>query len=617
MRNKSSEDVPAVPVRRVAGLFVGYRRRLVGLVALVVLQAGVSVSAPFLLREILDRAIPARDVPLLSLLALGMLASAAGTAVLSAVTNRLSNVIGQGIMHDVRVAVYGQLQRMSLGWFTRTRAGDTLSRITSDIAGVDAVLTNTVTAMVQSGVSALAVAVALVVLNWQLALVALVVVPGMLLLTPRLGRRRRAVAGSRQRRMSGLTSLITESLSVSGILLAKTMGNRDELRDRFAAESREVSRLEIAASMMGRWSTASRRASLVAVPAVVYWLAGVQFAHGIHPSTLGTVVAFTSMLNRLVAPIGTMQGIGAGVSTSMALFGRIFEVLDLPVEVADAPGATPLRVTGRAEVALRDVWFRYDGHGTSAGNDEASNDGGAGNRGVASGGGGGWTLRGIDLTVPAGRRLAIVGATGSGKTSVAYLIARLYDPQRGTVTIDGTDVRDVTLDSLAGVVGLVSQETYLFHDTVAANLRFARPDATDADLVAACRAARIHDAVAALPDGYDTVVGERGFRFSGGERQRLAIARVLLRDPPVLVLDEATSALDTGTEREVQLALEVAAAGRTTIAIAHRLSTVRDADEIVVLDAGTVVERGRHADLVAAGGRYASLVAVADHPAVP
>jgi ATP-binding cassette subfamily B protein len=597
VRNKSSDDAPAVPVRRVAGLFVGYRRRLAGLVALLVLQAGVSVSAPFLLREILDRAIPARDVPLLSLLALGMLASAAGTAALSAVTNRLSNVIGQGIMHDVRVAVYDRLQRMSLGWFTRTRAGDTLSRITSDIAGVDAVLTNTVTAMVQSGVSALAVAVALVVLNWQLALIALVVVPGMLLLTPRLGRRRRAVAGNRQRRMSGLTALITESLSVSGILLAKTMGNRDELRDRFAAESREVSRLEIAASMMGRWSTASRRASLVAVPAVVYWLAGVQFAHGIHPSTLGTVVAFTSMLNRLVSPIGTMQGIGAGVSSSMALFGRIFEVLDLPVEVADAPGATPLRTTGSAEVALRDVWFRYADARDAADDRDA------------------WTLRGIDLTVPAGRRLAIVGATGSGKTSLAYLIARLYDPQRGTVTIGGTDVRTVTLDSLADVVGLVSQETYLFHDTVAANLRFARPDATDADLVAACRAAHIHDAVAALPDGYDTVVGERGFRFSGGERQRLAIARVLLRDPPVLVLDEATSALDTGTEREVQLALDVAAAGRTTIAIAHRLSTVRDADEIVVLDAGAVVERGRHADLVAAGGRYASLVAAADHAA--
>ncbi|BCJ36496.1 multidrug ABC transporter ATP-binding protein [Actinocatenispora thailandica] len=593
MRSKSRESEPGVPVRRIAALFVGYRRRLTGLVALLVLQAGVSVSAPFLLREILDRAIPERDVPLLSLLALGMLASAAGTAMLSAVTNRLSNVIGQGIMHDVRVAVYEHLQRMSLGYFTRTRAGATLSRITSDIAGVDAVLTNTVTAMVQSGVSALAVAVALVVLDWQLALVALVVVPGMLLLTPRLGRRRRAVAGHRQRRISGLTALTSESLSVSGILLAKTMGNRDELRDRFVAESREVSRLEIAASMMGRWSTASRRASLVAVPAVVYWLAGVQFAHGIHPSTLGTVVAFTSMLNRLVSPIGTMQGIGQGVSASMALFTRIFEVLDLPVDIAEAPGATPLAVAGAAEVALRDVWFRY-------GDDDRDD----------------WTLRGIDLTVPAGRRLAIVGATGSGKTTLAYLIARLYDPQRGAVTIGGTDVRAATLDSLAAVVGLVSQETYLFHDTVAANLRFARPDASDADLVAACRAARVHDAIAALPDGYDTVVGERGFRFSGGERQRLAIARVLLRDPPVLILDEATSALDTGTEREVQLALDAAAAGRTTIAIAHRLSTVRDADEIVVLHAGSIVERGRHAELVAAGGRYASLVA-SGHAAAP
>jgi ATP-binding cassette, subfamily B, bacterial len=573
-----------VPLRRVLRLFTPYRWLLTGLLGLVVLEALVNVSAPFMLRGILDEAMPRRDAGLLSLLAGGMLVSAAGTAILSTYTNRLSNVIGQGMLHDVRVAVYGHLQRLSLAHFTRTRSGDTMSRITSDIAGVDAVLTNTATAIVSSTVTALVVAVALVVLNWELAIAALVVVPAMLVLAPRLGRRRRAVVRSRQRRMAGLTNLIGESLSVSGILLTKTTGNQQELRRRFAEESREVGRLEIVSAMIGRWSSASRRTSLVAVPAIVYWLAGLEFAHGVHVTTLGSVVAFTSTLNRLVSPIGTMQNVGQGVSTSMALFGRIFEVLDLPVDIDDRPGATPLALTQPPAVVLDDVWFRY-------GADDP------------------WVLRGISLRVPPGGSLAVVGATGSGKTSLAYLVARLYEPTRGAVRVHGTDIRAVTLASLAGAVGFVTQETYLFHDTIAVNLRFAKPGATDDELAAACRAARIHDRIAALPDGYDTVVGERGFRFSGGERQRLAIARTLLRDPPVLVLDEATSALDTRTEREVQAALDELAAGRTTITIAHRLSTVRDADEIVVLDGGRVAERGSHAELVAAGGRYARMLA--------
>jgi ATP-binding cassette subfamily B protein len=333
--------------------------------------------------------------------------------------------------------------------------------------------------------------------------------------------------------------------------------------------------------MSGRWILSTRRASLTMVPAIVYWVAGLAFAHGAALISIGTAVAFTSMLNRLVAPASALQGIGTAASTSMALFVRIFEVLDLPVDIAERPDARSLTPV-RGDVRLDGVSFAY-------GPDEPP------------------TLHDIDLHVPAGSTTALVGETGSGKTTLAYLIARLYDVRSGSVSIDGIDVRDLRLDAIAGAVGLVSQDTYLFHDTVRANLRFAAPDASDEAIEAAARAARIHDLIGGLPDGYDTVVGARGHRFSGGERQRLAIARMLLRDPPILILDEATSALDNETERAVQAALERLSGGRTVIAIAHRLSTVRHADQIVVLDRGRIVERGRHDELVAAGGRYALL----------
>ncbi|MGA8115203.1 MAG: ABC transporter ATP-binding protein [Actinocatenispora sp.] len=574
---------PRVSRWRIVALFAPYRWRLGGLLGLVVVQAAVGVTAPFLLRGIVDDAIPRHDTPLLTLLAAGMLASAAGTAALSVLTNRESTVVGQRVMHDLRLGVHDHLQRMSLAFHTHTRSGETISRITNDIGGVDTVLTTTATGLVQSATTALAVVVALLVLDWRLAVVALLVVPAVLLLTPRLGRRRRRAVAGRQHRMARLTALISESLSVSGILLTRTLGNPGELRRRFTDESREVSRLEVTAAMIGRWSTASRRASLVAVPAIVYWLAGMELAHGAgHQLSLGTIVAFTSMLNRLVAPLAAMQSIGQGLSTSFALFDRIFEVLDLPVAIADRPGAPDLVVRG-GEVTLTGVSFRY-------------------------GDGEDWALRDVHLTIPAGSSVAVVGASGSGKTTLAYLLSRLYEPQDGHIRVDGADVRDVTMASLARTVGLVTQDTYLFHATVADNLRFAAPTATDADLVAACTRARVHDAIAELPDGYDTVVGERGFRFSGGERQRLAIARMLLRDPPVLILDEATSALDTRTERAVRDALGALSAGRTTIAISHRLSTVRTADRIVVLDAGRIVEQGTHRQLLDSSGRYAQLL---------
>jgi ATP-binding cassette subfamily B protein len=441
----------------------------------------------------------------------------------------------------------------------------------------------------------IAALVAMCILDWRLAIFSLIFVPPSVWGTRQVGKIRRRITMEQQRRLADMSSLVAESLSVSGIMLGKTMGRGGDLADRFTGESKGIADLEVRSRMAGRWMMATIQFTFAAQPAIIYWLAGQSFAG--HAISIGTVVAFTTLQTRLLFPIQSLLGVQADMEASLAMFDRIFEYLDLPVDIVEAEHPIELRPKELlGEVRFDDVWFGYGGEGSDR--EE------------------GWTLRHIDLDVPAGTRMAVVGETGAGKTTLGYLAARLYEPQRGRVTIDGVDVRDASLSSLAATVGVVSQETYLFHASVRENLRFARPDATDREIEEAARTARIHDLIASLPDGYDTLVGERGYRFSGGEKQRMAIARTVLRNPPVLVLDEATSSLDTQTEAAVQASLEALAEGRTTITIAHRLSTVRDADQIVVLDRGEIAERGTHDELLERGGLYAALVArdVAEEP---
>jgi ATP-binding cassette subfamily B protein len=570
---------------RILRLFTPYRWRLTAVLVLIVFSSGLAMLQPFLLRDVLDLGIFKHDETLLTWLVLAMIAIAIVNAALSVWQTYISNVIGQRVMHDLRAAVYQHLQRMSLAFFTRTRTGEVQSRIANDIGGIDSVVTTTATSIAQNATTVIASVIAMCLLDWRLALLSLIFVPLFVYLTRRVGKVRRKITMEQQRRLADMSALVAESLSVSGIMLGKTMGRGGDLANRFTGESKGIADLEVRSRMAGRWVMSTIQMTFAIQPAIVYWLAGQTWLG--HPISIGTVVAFTTLQVRLLFPIQSLLGVGADVEASLALFDRIFEYLDLPVDIVEAPDPVELRPDELlGEVRFQDVSFRYN----PTDDDK-------------------WTLRGINLVVPAGTRTAIVGETGAGKTTLGYLVARLYEPERGHVTIDGVDVREASLASLAATVGVVSQETYLFHATVRENLRFARPEATDAEIEDAARTARIHDLIASLPDGYDTVVGERGYRFSGGEKQRMAIARTVLRNPPVLIFDEATSSLDTQTEYAVQAALERLSEGRTTITIAHRLSTVRDAEQIVVLDQGAVVERGTHEELLERGGMYAALVA--------
>jgi ATP-binding cassette subfamily B protein len=572
-----------VSLRRIARLFRPHRLPLLVVVVTIVASSVVGMASPFLLRGVIDQALPQQNVDLLLWLVGGMLAVAAVTSILGVVQTWISTKVGQRVMHALRTNVFAHLQRQSIGFFTRTRTGEVQSRITNDIGGMESVVTSTATSIASNVTTVVATAVAMVALSWRLSLISLVVMPPAIYLTRRVARMRREITMRRQRELADLNVTIEEGLSISGVQLSKTMGAGPALVQRFTESSARLIDLELRSELAGRWRMATMGVIFAAIPAVIYLSAGLPATSG-HMS-LGTLIAFTALQSGLFRPLIGLLNVGVSLISSLALFARIFEYLDLPIEV-DEP-ARPVdidvdRVAGH--VRFEDVTFAYPGSETAA-------------------------VAGVSLDVPAGTTLALVGETGSGKSTLASLVARLYDPTGGRVTIDGIDLRDLRLGDLAAVVGVVSQETYLLHTTVRENLRYAKPDASDAEIEAAARAAQIHELIAGLPDGYDTMVGSRGHRFSGGEKQRIAIARTLLRNPRILVLDEATSALDNETERAVQQAFDALAAGRTTITIAHRLSTVRDADQIAVVDQGRIVETGTHHALVEFDGRYAALAA--------
>ncbi|MCP1502536.1 ATP-binding cassette subfamily B protein [Curtobacterium herbarum] len=585
----ANAEAPQIPhlLRRIAGLFVPHRRSIGLTVVLVLIGAAVSVVPPLLTQQAFDRGLfppgGRPDVPVLAVLVGAMIGLWILSAGIGVWQTYLTATVGNKVMGAMRMRLFGHLQRMELAFFTRTKTGVIQSRLQNDVGGVASVLNNTISSVLGNTVTVIAAVVAMLLLSWQMTLVAVVLLPLLVIAQRKVGKVRARIAAQTQESLSDMTAITQETLSVSGILLAKSFNQQRSEIHRYGDENRNQIGLQVRQQMSGQWFFAIVQIFLSIIPAVIYLVAAYLIEGGV-PITAGTIVAFTTVQSRLLFPTVGLLRVVLDLQTSGALFARIFEYFDLKPAITDSATAKPVDEHRVGHVAFDDVSFAYpDGEPDKP------------------------TLRGVSFELQPGQFAAFVGPSGAGKTTISYLVPRLYEATAGSVRFAGQDVRDLVHEDLMAHIGIVSQETYLFHSSIGDNLRYAKPDATDAELERAARAANIHETIASFPDGYDTIVGERGYRLSGGEKQRIAIARVLLKDPPVLVLDEATSALDSISERVVQAALDTAARGRTTISIAHRLSTIRDADVIFVLDHGQITEQGTHDELLARGGTYATL----------
>ena len=604
--SKGQPRVDRALLRRVLDYARPYWHSVLLMLVIIIAISLIGLIPPLLYRDLIDNVLPNRDFQRLNLLALGMIGIPVLSGLLGVAQRYLSARVGEGIIFDLRQAMYNHLQRMSLRFFTHTKAGEILSRFNNDVVGAQTAVTGTVPNVVTNSVTLVSTLAIMISIEWRLALLSVAVLPLFLLPARRVGRILRTLRRRGMEYNADMSSLIGETLGINGALLVKTFGRQEQEMDRFRETNRKVRDIGVRRALVGRWFFLGLGIASAIGTALIYWVGGHLVLR--EAITVGTIVAFAAYLTRLYGPISALSNVQVEFATSMVSFERVFEYLDLPLEIQDRPDAIELgRVDGH--VRFEDVSFSYmlPGEQTESIPPTFSGDGDDEGTVVSSAASRRWALRHVSFEIEPGQLVALVGPSGAGKTTITYLLPRLYDPTEGSIKLDGLDLREVTQESLARQIGMVTQETYLFHDTVRANLLYARPEASQEEMITACRAANIHDFIAGLPDGYDTIVGERGYRLSGGEKQRLAIGRVILKDPCLLILDEATSHLDSQSEALIQAALEPLLTWRTSLVIAHRLSTILAADKILVLDDGQLVETGTHHELLAHGGLYAHL----------
>lgn len=616
----SPDEKPKITIqllKRVLHYAKPYKWQMLGVLILILAHTGLNLLAPLVLRDLIDKTIPAKDVDRLILLAIALLFIPIINSTMNIFQRRLNSNIGEGVIYDLRMSLYANLQRMSLRFFTNTKVGELMSRLNNDVVGAQNAISSTLLSIITQTVQAIAVVIVMLSLEWRLTLISISIFPLFVLASRLLGKKLRDMARKQMEANAQMNAMMNETLNIGGVLLVKLFGRRDLEIDRFGQRASQVANLGIQRSVTGSLFMAIIGLISAVGSALVYGLGGYFVIQDMF--TVGTIVAFGAYLGNLYGALQGLSNAPVEFATSMVSFERVFEVIDLPVDIPEKAEAAVLN-NARGEIVFNDVTFYYeagDEHFLSdvhrygsidnvtavLSGDKPETEDEAGPRSQARS----IALENISFRAQPGQLVALVGPSGAGKTTLTYLIPRLYDPASGVIRIDGYDLRDVTLSSLSSQIGMVTQETYLFHDTIRTNLQYARLDATQPELETACRVANIHDFIQEMPDGYDTIVGERGYRLSGGEKQRIALARVILKDPRILVLDEATSSLDSESESLIQDALKKVMAGRTSIVIAHRLSTILAADQILVLDRGRIVESGTHPDLLQIDGLYASL----------